>query len=138
MGRSTTHGNIQSFRRHDLRCQHIVEQGTVVNYAQLLDPPMPPLHNNPASSSISDNSIETHESPVGEERSSVEDLLVQPNTRKTVISMLAVIVLALIVVPGVVLGVLMEQVEMGISLSVAVATVVGILGFNTTVRVVDE
>lgn len=62
----------------------------------------------------------------------------QPNTRKTVISMLAVIVLALIVVPGVVLGVLMEQVEMGISLSVAVATVVGILGFNTTVRVVDE
>lgn len=112
--------------RHQLGCQNVTEQGSVAHYLQPLDSPMPTLHNDPPSSSTCDSPIGNRDPPAVEERGPDEVLFVQPKIRKAVILILAVIILVVIIAPGVVLGVLMEQVEMGIALAGAVATVIGI------------
>jgi len=87
---------------------------------------VPPFPNDPASAAIFDVPVEDRPPSASEERGFEEEIFLRPKLTKAVISVLAVVVLSLIVVPGVVLGVLMEQVQMGIALSGAVATVVGI------------
>ncbi|KAH8772915.1 hypothetical protein F5883DRAFT_663608 [Diaporthe sp. PMI_573] len=112
--------------RNGLEFRPVTEQDYAANYLQLLDPPVPPFPNDPASAAICDVPVEDRPPSASEERGFEEEVFLRPKLTKAIISVLAVVVLSLIVVPGVVLGVLMEQVQMGIALSGAVATVVGI------------